>query len=510
MNIATLLTRSAAAYGCKIAVRHGAERLTYAELSDRASRFGSRLRALGLAPGDRVALWMKNSPEYAVALFGAFRAGLVAVPVNARLHPSELDYILAHCGARALVLGADQPGPIAAAPGLTVVVAERGGTGANFEELLAFGDPHAPDMDVDLDDVAWLFYTSGTTGRPKGAMLSHRNLLRTTVSCLAEVCSFRPEDVVLHLAPLSHGSGLYLIPALARGAENVIFAHTRFDANEALATIERERVTVIPFVAPTMVVMLVATPPGADVDSLRTMIYGGGPMHLEHVRAALERFGTVLVQLYGQGEAPMTISTLRADDHLLGDEALTSAGLPRTDVEVKIVDVDDLELPVGEAGEVAVRGDVVMRGYWADAAATAETLRGGWLHTGDIGRFGPDGRLYLLDRKGDVIITGGTNVYPREVEDVLLLHPSVLEAVACGVPDPIWGERVAAAVVTVPGSRPTAAEIAEHCRAHIAGFKKPTRIAFLDELPKNAYGKVLRREMRDHLAAEQQDLEPVE
>jgi acyl-CoA synthetase (AMP-forming)/AMP-acid ligase II len=510
MNIATLLTRSAATYGSRTAVRHDGERLTYAELSDRASRFGSRLRALGLAPGDRVALWMKNCPDYAVALFGAFRAGLVAVPVNARLHPSELDYILAHCGARALVLGADQPGPIAAAPELTIVGGEKGVSGSPFEEFVAAGDPHAPDADVDLDDVAWLFYTSGTTGRPKGAMLSHRNLLRMTVSCLAEVCSFQPEDVVLHLAPLSHGSGLYLIPALARGAENVIFAHARFDAYEALVTIERERVTVIPFVAPTMIVMLLAAPSVADVGSLRAMVYGGGPMHLDHVSAALERFGPVLVQLYGQGEAPMTISTLRAEDHLLGDEVLISAGLPRTDVEVRIVDVDDCELPVGEAGEVVVRGDVVMRGYWADEAATAETLRGGWLHTGDIGRFDSDGRLCLLDRKGDVIITGGANVYPREVEDVLLLHPSVLEAVVCGVPDSIWGERVAAAVVIAPGSRLTAAEIVEHCRAHIAGFKKPTRIAFVDELPTNAYGKVLRREMRDRLAAEQRALEAVE
>jgi long-chain acyl-CoA synthetase len=457
---------------------------------------------------------MKNRPEYAVAMFGAFRAGLVAVPINARLHPSELDYILHHCEAEALLLGADGPearSSLPHAPKLTIVAGGPAEAGISFDDVLAAGDPAARDEEVDPHDLAWLFYTSGTTGRPKGAELSHRNLARATVSCLAEVCSFQPEDVLLHVAPLSHGSGLYLIPALARGSENVIFPHARFDAAEALAMIARERATVVPFLAPTMIVMLLAAAPGADLVSLRTVIYGGAPMHAEHSLAALARFGPIFVQIYGQGEAPMTISTLRAQDHQVDEQlVLTSAGRPRADVEVMIVDDDDREISAGDVGEVVVRGDVVMRGYWNDEAATAEALRGGWLHTGDIGRFGADGRLYLLDRKHDVIITGGTNVYPREVEEALLLHPSVVEAAVCGIPDPVCGERVAAAIVTGPGPQPGAGEIVAHCRTHIAGFKKPTRIGFLDALPRNAYGKVMRRELRDRLARDEHELEAVE
>jgi long-chain acyl-CoA synthetase len=507
MNIASLLTRSAASHGPRIAVRQGSSRLTFTEVSEQVSRFGSGLRALGLSRGDRIGLYMNNRPEYAIAMMAAFRAGFVAVPINVRLHPSELDYILQHCDARALVHGPNATDALSALKhplDLSIAVAEPPRGTISFEEVLGAGDPTAGDEEVDPNDLAWLFYTSGTTGRPKGAQLSHRNLECMTESCLADVCSFQPEDVLLHVAPLSHGSGLYLIPALARGAENAIFAQRHFDPVEVLATIERERVTVIPFLAPTMIVMLMSAPPAAELNSLRAVIYGGAPIHAAHARAALERFGPVLVQIYGQGEAPMTISTLGAADHRPEDDVvLASAGTPHADVEVMIVDADDREVPAGGVGEVVVRGDVVMRGYWNDEAATAEALRGGWLHTGDIGRIGADGRLYLLDRKHDLIITGGANVYPRQVEETLLLHPSVAEAAVFGIPDSTWGERVAAAIVARPGCQPDANELVAHCRRHIASFKKPTRIAILDRLPKNAYGKILKRELRDRLTSDE-------
>jgi acyl-CoA synthetase (AMP-forming)/AMP-acid ligase II len=341
-----------------------------------------------------------------------------------------------------------------------------------------------------------LFYTSGTTGRPKGAMLSHRNLERMTVNCLADICSFRPRETVLHVAPFSHGSGLYLLPALARQTTNLI--SESFVAADVLDVVGRERVSVIAFMAPTMIVMLLAAPPGEDISSLRCVIYGGAPLHVEHARAALRRFGQVFVQLYGQGEAPMTISYLPADDHIADDgEALATAGIPRTDVEVRIVDADDLEVERGSIGEVCARGDVVMEGYWRNPEATARTLRGGWLHTGDLGYLDSKGRLVLVDRMNDVIITGGSNVYPREVEEVLLRHPGIAEAAVFATPDPLWGEVVSAAVVTRPNCRLDADDILEHCRDHIASFKKPRHIHFVESLPKNSYGKVLRTALRE-------------
>jgi acyl-CoA synthetase (AMP-forming)/AMP-acid ligase II len=320
-------------------------------------------------------------------------------------------------------------------------------------------------------------------------MLTHRNLCASAMNALADICDFQPEDVVLHVAPLSHGSGIYALPSIARAAKNIVYAGGSFDADDVLATAHREGVTIIAFLAPTMIHMLLDADPELAVPTLRRVPYGGAPIDAGLATAAIERFGPVFAQLYGMGESPMTITYLRPEDHR--GRPLASAGIPRTDVEVRLVDESDGQ------GEVCVRGDVVMRGYWRDDEATARALEGGWLHTGDVGRF-EDGFLYLVSRKSDVIISGGANIYPREVEDVLHLHPAVVEACVFGVPDPRWGESVAAAVVaSVPVD---AGELIEHCRAHIASFKKPSRIEFVDALPRNAYGKVLRRELRDRLS----------
>lgn len=490
MNVGAFLTKAARVHPERVALTDGSTELRYAELETQAAAFADGLRRAGYRAGDRVVIFMPNRLEYFTVLFGLFKGGFVAVPVNAKLHSSELGFILEHSGARAVVFSARTSDTVEAAlasvPGVERIDVDRS---------VPSGDPSGfVDEKVAADDLAWMFYTSGTTGRPKGAMLSHRNLCASAMNALADICDFQPEDVVLHVAPLSHGSGVYALPSIARAAKNIVYPGGSFDAGEVLATADRERVTIIAFVAPTMIHMLLDADPELTVPSLRRVVYGGAPMDAGLAAAAIGRFGRVFVQLYGMGESPMTITYLRAQDH--HGKALSSAGIVRTDVEVRLVDEAGAPVGDGTEGEVCVRGDVVMLGYWNDGQANARTLRDGWLHTGDIGRF-EDGYLYLVARKSDVIISGGSNIYPREVEDVLHLHPAIKEACVFGVPDPKWGESVVAAVVaTAPVETD---ELLEHCRAHIASFKKPKRIEFLAALPRNANGKILRRELRDQL-----------
>ena len=331
---------------------------------------------------------------------------------------------------------------------MTIVVGDPSAQNALETALLPGSAKASATAERAPDDAAWLFYTSGTTGLPKGAVLSHRNLIAMAVNCLADICSFRPDDRLLHVAPLSHGSGMYLIPALSRGAENVIDAGGSFDPDRVLRLVADERVTVLPFLAPTMIVRLLEADPAIRVPALRAIVYGGAPIHLQHLRAALQRFGPVLTQLYGQGESPMTISALPAWAHENADDGtLQSAGFVRSGVEVRILDADGAIAPHGEVGEIAVRGDVVMRGYWRNDDANAAAFCDGWLRSGDIGRFDARGHLHILDRRHDMIISGGSNIYPREVEDILTRHPAVSEAIVFGVPDPEWGESVASVIV---------------------------------------------------------------
>ncbi|MCY4088341.1 MAG: AMP-binding protein [Actinomycetia bacterium] len=501
MNTAALLSKAAAAHGERPAIRFGERVVSYRQAEEHAARLAGALRSRGLARGDRVAIFMRNNPEYLITIFGVLHAGLCVVPINAKLHGRELAYILGNAGCRALVFGEEHDAPVveslAETPIDELVRVGGDGRGTAFERLTEAGDPTTPLLDVDPNDPAWLFYTSGTTGFPKGAVLTHRNLIAMTMSALADVYPFQPEDIVCHPAPLSHGCGLYALASLARGADNIIYHHASFDARELLELVERERVTSISFMAPTMIALLLDAPAANDTGSLRSVIYGGGPMHVDIMSEALQRFGKIFIQIYGQGEAPMTIAYLRASDHDPDDPAaLASTGIARTDVELRLVDNEGAEVAVGTEGEVTVRGDVVMKGYWHNPEATERALRGGWLHTGDIGRLDEQGRLSLLDRKNDMIISGGANIYPREVEEALVLHKRVREAVVFGIPDEVWGESVCACVVPMLGAPPDADELISFCRQHLASFKKPKRIEILDELPKNAYGKVLRRELK--------------
>lgn len=497
MNVGTFLTKSARVHPERLALTDGTTWLDYRQFNHGAEKVATKLARVGLTPGDRVLLFMPNRLEYLVLLFGILKGGFVAVPVNAKLHWSEVQFIAAHCEARAVFFS--EKSQDAAEKALTGKEGvHRFSVDSPSLDWLLQGDSPGPgfqDHDVDPDDPAWIFYTSGTTGRPKGATLTHRNLRVSAMNGLADICDFQPEDVVLHVAPLSHGSGLYALPSIARASANIIHTQGSFDADVVLDVVAECGVTVIAFLAPTMIHMLMASdrqPP----DLLRRVVYGGAPIDPGLLTAAIERFGPVFSQIYGMGEAPMTITYLRPQDHT--GAALTSAGIPRTDVEVTLLDEVGAPVPEGEEGEICVRGDVVMKGYWEDPTATERAIVNGWLHTGDVGKF-ESGFLYLLSRRDDVIISGGSNIYPREVEDILTRHPHVVEACVFGEPDDKWGESVVAVVVAdQPVERN---ELLELCLEHIASFKKPKRIEFIDDLPKSAYGKVLRRELRQRFVS---------
>ncbi len=515
MNVGAFLAKSAVHHAARPALVRGARTVaTYAEMADRCARLARGLvERLGLAPGERCGIAMSNAPEFELALFGCWYANVCAVPMNAKLHRREFEYILADSGARACFVNGALADTLA---GLEREV-------PSLEHVVDTGDPRVwgalfdgaplPLAECRPDDPAWLFYTSGTTGRPKGATLTHRNLVAQTMNYFCDVDTPSERDCIVHAAPLSHGSGCYALPHVARGAAQVIPESGGFDPEEIVALVNRHAGASF-FFAPTMVVRLLESPHLRDLnrDHLRTVVYGGGPMYVEDTLRALDLLGPKLVQIYGQGEAPMTITGLSRERHLdTGHpryrERLGSVGTARTDVEVRIEGADGEPLPAGETGEIAARGDVVMKGYWENPEATRETLRGGWLHTGDLGVMDEDGFVTLKDRSKDMIISGGSNVYPREVEEVLLRHPGVLEASVVGRPHPEWGEEVAAFVVAHPdgGGRapaPEPGELDALCLEHIARFKRPRHYRFLDALPKNHYGKVLKTELRARLEAE--------
>jgi long-chain acyl-CoA synthetase len=495
MNIASWLHRSGLSHPALPAAAKGTRLVaSYGELAGRAARLAGALRErFKLKPGDRVAIAAKNSPAYLELLYGIWHAGLAAVPANAKLHGAELGYILEHSGARVCFASDGNYAEIAAhAPRILERLIAIGS--AEYEALFLADPiavvPRAP------DDLAWLFYTSGTTGRPKGAMLTHRSLAVASHAYAAEVDPVTPGDCLLHSAPMSHGSGLYIMMHVARLGVQVTPESGGFEPDEIFALFNAwPRVSM--FAAPTMIKRLVACSAQCRPENIRTLIWGGAPMYVEDALQALDRFGPRLAQIYGLGEAPMTITTLSKQD--IADRArprwrerLGSAGRPYACGEVIVADPQDAPLATGASGEILCRGAVVMAGYWRDDNATATTLRNGWLHTGDIGAFDDEGYLHIRDRSKDMIISGGSNIYPREVEEVLLTHAQVREVSVIGRPDREWGEAVVAYVV----GEATAAELDALCLTSIARFKRPKDYVFVDALPKNNYGKILKMELR--------------
>ncbi|GAB5901130.1 acyl-CoA synthetase [Mycolicibacterium mageritense] len=486
MNLFAVLDQAAAQFGERGAVYSGERQLhTFGQLRDRVLRLASSLQTVGDC-GTRIAVASENRPEIVELMFAIWAAECVFVPVNFKLHAREMADIVADAGASVVFAS-----PKIAA-GLSVdVPVEVIGSDAYTERFASA--PTTPPV-TDPASLAWLFYTSGTTGKSKGAMLSHRNLMAMTVSHLADIDDPDENCSLIHGAPMSHGSGLYVVPYLLRGARQVVPASGAFEPDEFLDLCAHHPGSSA-FLAPTMVQRLVDTGRAAP-RNLRTIVYGGGPMYVDGMKKALAAFGPVFAQIYGQGESPMTITGLRRRDHADVDEAvLGSVGTARSGMQVAVVGDDGRPVDAGEIGEIVCRGDAVMSGYWKNPSATAATLKDGWLYTGDMGSFDARGYLTLRDRSKDVVISGGSNIYPREVEEVLLEHAGVAEACVVGAPDPDWGEIVVAFIV----GEADAAELDAHLLERIARFKRPKRYEFVDTLPKNSYGKVLKRELRARL-----------
>ncbi|OBJ18984.1 AMP-dependent synthetase [Mycobacterium colombiense] len=489
MNLFALLDHAANRFPDRGAVYQGDRRVcTWNELRDRALRLAASIRQQHDA-GARIAIATHNRPEIIELMFATWAAECVVVPINFKLHPREMAQILDDAGAARVFASSAIGGELAPITTTPTEIIDSDDYSRRFAAAPS-GPPHA-----DPSALAWLFYTSGTTGRSKGAMLTHRNLTAMTVAHLADIDAPDENCSLVHAAPMSHGSGLYILPYVLRGARQILPASGSFDPDEFLDLCEHHPAASA-FLAPTMVQRLVDTG-RARPANLMTIVYGGGPMYVESLRKAITAFGPIFAQIYGQGESPMTITGLRRADHESGDDAiLGSVGYARSGMEVAVLGPDGLPVPPGEIGEIVCRGDAVMSGYWENPEATRAALKDGWLYTGDMGSFDARGFLTLRDRSKDVVISGGSNIYPREVEEVLLEHPGVAEACVVGTPDAEWGEIVVAFIV---GAVEPAA-LDAHLLERIARFKRPKRYEFVDELPKNSYGKVLKRELRASLA----------
>ncbi|WP_460419093.1 class I adenylate-forming enzyme family protein [Pseudomonas sp. microsymbiont 2] len=501
MNIAHWLLDAAQRWPQRAALFDGLRQVAdYQQLAELARARALQLRdEYGIAPGERVALLMKNSCAYLELLYAIWWSGAVAVPINNKLHALEAAWIAGNAGARLIYTdegrlfdGLALPAGCRelAAPGQAVAVA-----GVDLQA------PH-PRQDSDL---AWLFYTSGTTGRSKGVMLSHGNLIAMSLCYPLDVDPVSAGDAVVYAAPMSHGAGLYNFIHVRCGARHVVPASRGFQAAE-LFELAQGLGQVSLFAAPTMVKRMVeqARQQGYAGEGIKTIVYGGGPMYLADLADALDTFGPRLVQIYGQGECPMTISALAREtiadrDHADWSAMASSVGRAQACVEVRVVDAAGQPLAPGEPGEIAVRGAPVMLGYWDNPTATQATLVDGWLRTGDIGYFDARGYLTLTDRCKDVIISGGSNIYPREVEEVLMQHPEVFEVCVVGEADAEWGESVVAFVVPRASGRVDAQALNQWFLARMASFKKPKKYQFCAELPKNSYGKILKTRLRQWL-----------
>jgi long-chain acyl-CoA synthetase len=499
MNIAGWIGRVAAAAPEHPAIAVGRRvHRTYRQFAcDIAALAGYFLHDCRLAPGARVGVVMPNDPDYLVALCAAWHAGLAVVPINSKLHPKEVEFVLGHSGADLLVTTSDLAAGMGAIPVNRILVA------GSAEWCRAIKTDLVGIVERSIDDPAWIFYTSGTTGRPKGATLSFRSLIAQTLAYFADLVHVTGKDAILHAAPMSHGSGLYGLPYFAKGALSIVPESARFDPGEILELLDRWT-GVSFFAAPTMMNRLVAEAEqkGSGLPGLHSIIYGGAPMYLPDIKRALDVCGPRVTQIYGQGEAPMTITALSLEAHAdihhpAWERRLASVGVARTNVEVRVVNEEGRFMPPGTTGEVVCRGDVLMTGYWRDEDASRQAIVDGWLRTGDIGVFDDDGFLTLKDRSKDVIISGGSNIYPREVEEILVGHPGVSEVSVVGRPHPDWGEEVVAFVVVRAGRCISADELDAICLANIARFKRPKSYLFVDALPKNNYGKVLKTVLRE-------------
>lgn len=503
MNLGYLVSRSALFWADRIAVKDQRVSLTYAQLDERTNRLANALAALGLEKGDRVAVLAWNRSEIVEAEVALFKGGFTRVPINARLSVDEVVHVCADSQVRVLLTDeAHLPAAkqaLAEDNGLQTLLVM--GEDGSYEDALDQADAARVCAEVDAEDIMVHHYTSGSSGVLKAAMHSARNrraILRK-ITFRSRLYPDQPE-IFLHVGPITHVSGMALMPLLAQGHTNILLS--RFDVDTYLATLEREKVTQT-YLVPTMINRILAAPNRGDYDlsSLKLLRYGAAPISPARLREAVEFFGPILNQGYGAGEVCSSVTLLTEQDHVLAmksrPELFSSCGRALFDTEVKVVDDEGNELPVGIAGELIVRGEDVMQGYYGAPDLTAPVLKNGYYHTGDIAYIDETGYIFIIDRKKDMIVTGGFNVYPNEVEHALFEHTSVFEACVVGVPDSDLGESVKAVVVRRDGEDVSAKSLIDHCADKLGKFKKPHSVDFVAELPKNDAGKILRRQVRD-------------
>ncbi|ABG03329.1 AMP-dependent synthetase and ligase [Rubrobacter xylanophilus DSM 9941] len=484
----------------KLALVFEGTRLTFADLDGRVNRLANALASRGVAKGDKVAVLSYNSHRVVEAYFACHKLGAVAVPVNFRMVEGEVRYVLSDSGARTLLFGEGFGGMAESIVGDGAVAlavdmdGDAGGFAEGYERLVSTAGPGEPAVEVDDDDDAFIMYTSGTTGFPKGAVLTHKNLWMNTANWIMEM-QVTGGSVWLSGLPLFHIGGVNgVLPFIYLGGTNVITPSGGFDPEAMLRLMEKERVTHCYFVPAQWQQFLELDLSRYDLGSLRKALWGASLAPMRVLEGMAEAFPSVeIVNAFGQTEMSSNTTFLKGEDAV---RKMGSVGLPAVNVEVRIVDDENRDVPEGEVGEIVYRGPTVFKGYHNDPEATAEAFEGGWFHSGDLVRRDGEGYIYVVDRKKDMFISGGENIYPAEVERVISTHPAVAEVAVIGVPHEKWGETPKALVVPREGQRLTREEVIEHCRKHLAGYKKPTYVAFVEELPRNAAGKVLKRELR--------------
>ncbi len=514
MNLAHLLTQNARRHGGRIGFVWGEKSWTWREIDARVSALAAALAARGIARGDRILVHSKNCDEMFCSMFSAFRLGAVWVPTNFRLMPDEVAYLATASGAKAFLCHGDFPDHAAAVTAASPALAFiwRIGEGALGETSLseaisAQAGAKVENTAVDYDDPCWFFFTSGTTGRSKAAVLTHGQMAFVVTNHLADLMPGTTEhDASLVVAPLSHGAGVHQLVQAARGVPTILLPSERFDIDEAFRLIARHRVTNI-FTVPTILKMMVEHPAVERYDhsSLRYVIYAGAPMYREDQKAALQKLGKVLVQYFGLGEVTGNITVLPPELHDPEDgpgAKIGTCGFERTGMQVSIQGDDGRELKPFETGEICVIGPAVFAGYYDNPEANAKAFRDGWFRTGDLGHMDEEGFVYITGRASDMYISGGSNIYPREVEEKILTHPAIGEVAVLGVPDPVWGEVGVAVCVAREGAGPvTEAEMAAFLAPKVPRYKMPKRFFFWDALPKSGYGKMPKRLVRDELEA---------
>ena len=482
----------------------GEQRVTYREFEARLNRLVNLLYGLGLEKGDRVSVLSENSMTATEAMIGVEKSGMVWAPLNFRHVPAEHVYHLNNAGSKAVIMQQQFAEGIASVRDELetvehfIVDGEGFGGMDSYEDLMAKASDRRTIIDIDENDPVALMYTSGTTGKAKGVLHTHKSFGALATFSAIEL-GVQADDVVIYVAPINHGAGILLPPHLMMGVPNILIAH--LDVDYILDVIQKEGVTTM-WLAPTIIYFLLAYPNRAnfDLSSLRSLPYSSAPIAVEKLKEALDVFGNVFAQAYGLVECPV-ITMLAHDDHVVGGseeqtKRLGSAGREVIYTRVRVVDSGGNDMPAGETGEIIVNSPLMMKEYWRDPEATAETLRDGWLYTGDVGYLDDGGYLFIADRLKDLIITGGYNVYPKEVENVIFKHEAVFEAAVIGVPDETWGESVKAFVALKPGMQATEEEIIELCKGNLASYKKPKSVDFIDALPKNMAGKILKTELR--------------